>query len=148
RVAMLCSTADVPSQEPRTAALSVHFSGSRLVLPISMTKRAGHLWLVLASSIVALFLCEAILQIRYRTHHGNWLWKGNAFLVGYTQPVSDRRQYSLRPNWTDPAQGIAINRLGFRGKLVESATPVIVVVGDSIPFGAGVKDDETYPAQL
>ena len=113
-----------------------------------MTKRAGHLWLLLASTIVALFLCEAILQISYRTRHGNWLWKGTAFHVGYTQPVSDRRQYALRPNWTDPAQGIAINRLGFRGELVDSATPVIVAVGDSIPFGAGVKDDETYPAQL
>ena len=64
------------------------------------------------------------------------------------------RLFDLRPNQQvfthdKPAR---INGLGFRGAEVETPKPEgrfrIVVVGDSVTFGNGVGDDETYPAQL
>jgi hypothetical protein len=55
----------------------------------------------------------------------------------------------LRPNYTDPVNGITINALGFRGPLLSKELhSLIVALGDSVPFGAGVRDDETYPAIL
>jgi lysophospholipase L1-like esterase len=64
------------------------------------------------------------------------------------------RLFDLRPNQQvfthdKPAR---INALGFRGGEVETPKPEgrlrIVVMGDSLTFGNGVGDDETYPAQL
>ncbi|MCI0483353.1 MAG: SGNH/GDSL hydrolase family protein [candidate division NC10 bacterium] len=64
------------------------------------------------------------------------------------------RLFDLRPNQRafthdKPAR---INGLGFRGAEVETPKPQgrfrIAVLGDSVTFGNGVGDDETYPAQL
>jgi lysophospholipase L1-like esterase len=64
------------------------------------------------------------------------------------------RLFDLRPNQQvfthdKPAR---INALGFRGAEIESPKPEgrfrIVVMGDSVTFGNGVGDEQTYPAQL
>lgn len=106
-------------------------------------------YLLLLSIFFSLLLCETALQIRYRIQSGSWLWRGDAYKVGFTQPVNDRRQYTLRPSYIDDERGITINDWGFRGKVVDLGTDSVVIqLGDSVPFGAGVKDDETYPAHL
>src|SRR4029453_8357189 len=89
------------------------------------------------------------LHVYFRLQYGAWLWQNTAFRIGYTRPVADRRQYALQPNYTDPVNGITINAWGFRGTLLPDELPSLVVaLGDSVPFGAGVRDDETYPAIL
>src|SRR5262249_25311936 len=81
---------------------------------------------------------------------GEWLWENSAFRIGYTQPVEDRRQYTLRPRYEDAKIGLSIDADGFR-KTVPDKTKdrlLIVCLGDSVPFGAGVRDEETYPSSL
>lgn len=109
-----------------------------------------NLMLVLASILGALLIGEAVLQIIYLRQNGQWLWENSSFRIGYTQPVADRRQYSLRQGYRDQKAGITVDQMGFR-KTQPSGDPhrpVVVCLGDSVPFGAGVRDDETYPAYL
>lgn len=109
-----------------------------------------NLVLALASILITFLVGEGVLQLLYRVRSGEWLWADSAFRIEYTQPVEDRRQYSLRPRYNDSEAGISINQLGFREVWSEEVpnTPVIVCLGDSVPFGAGVRDQETYPAFL
>ena len=115
--------------------------------PRSMTQKYLHM--LLGSTLFALLFLEGALHAYFRMQKGAWLWQNTAFRIGYTQPVADRRQYALRPNYTDPVNGITINAWGARGPLLSEEWPsLIVALGDSVPFGAGVRDDETYPAIL
>lgn len=99
--------------------------------------------------LVYLFVLEGSLQFIFFCLHGKWLWKSSASRIGYLAPVPDRRKYTLRAGYVDKTEGITINPLGFRNPLISpSASQVIVLLGDSVPFGAGVKDDETYPFYL
>jgi len=87
-----------------------------------------------------------IASIIFRLTNGYWLFKDSIFNIGYTKPITDRRQYSLREGYINRAQGITINTLGFRGAPVPiNSELVYVVLGDSIPFGSGVRDEQTYP---
>lgn len=108
------------------------------------------LLLILGSTLGSVFIGEVGLQLLYRVQKGAWLWEDTAFRIGYTQPVEDRRQYSLRPLYRDEKAGLSINQLGFRETQPQEKTdnPIIVCIGDSVPFGAGVRDEETYPSYL
>lgn len=99
---------------------------------------------------MAVLVTEAGLQLFYRVQQGAWLWDNSAFRIGYTQPIEGRRQYSLRPGYTDQKAGITIDALGFRRTpgVGTTESPFIVCIGDSVPFGAGVSDPETYPFKL
>ncbi len=110
----------------------------------------AHALLALASLLAALTIGEVVLQAHYRIRNGAWLWENSAFRIGYTSPVGDRRQYALRPGFRDEQAGITIDESGFRTTTPASgaAEPLIVCAGDSVPFGAGVKDDETYCSYL
>jgi hypothetical protein len=105
---------------------------------------------LLAGSLIAsLCLGEGILQVYYRASHGRWLRQENlGFRVGSTMPVPDRREYTLRPGFTDDVT--RINGLGFRGELIPVGTPdpLVCVIGDSVPFGFSVADHLSYPARL
>lgn len=106
--------------------------------------------LVIGSILVALIIGELGLQIFHRIHKGEWLWENTAFRIGYTQPVDDRRQYNLRPRYEDPKIGLSIDSEGFRRTVPNTANEkqIIVCLGDSVPFGAGVRDEETYSSYL
>ena len=105
--------------------------------------------------VVVIFCCvlfgELFLQVYFKVNNGIWLWQRDTFVVDYTVSTSDRRQYTLRPDFIDTQQGITINSLGFRGATVlhnDENQTLIVNLGDSVPFGVGVKDNETYSFYL
>jgi len=107
--------------------------------------------LFLASTLISILFLEIGLQGLYRFRSGSWLWEDNkkTFLIGYTQPVSDRRQYALRKGYSNKKFGITINEYGFRGPVpIVHNQGIIVSIGDSVPFGVDIRDDETYPAIL
>lgn len=109
------------------------------------------MFVALATSLFALIMIsELSLQVFYRVKSGAWLWENSAFRIGYTQPVSDRRGYALRPGYRDANAGISISESGFRRtpSSENARTPIIACIGDSVPFGAGVRDEETYPFLL
>jgi lysophospholipase L1-like esterase len=64
--------------------------------------------------------------------------------------VDDRRQYALRAGFRDERAGITIDSFGFRESSPQAGPtgPLIICAGDSVPFGAGVKDHETYSSYL
>jgi lysophospholipase L1-like esterase len=106
--------------------------------------------LILVSAVgLSLVGSELFLQVFHKMDTGRWLSEQQVFHVGYTQAVNDRRQYSLRPGYVDRKERLSINEHGFRGPLIgDDVQHLIVVIGDSVPFGTGVSDDETYPAVL
>ncbi|NER94650.1 MAG: SGNH/GDSL hydrolase family protein [Symploca sp. SIO1B1] len=105
--------------------------------------------LFISSTLTSILLLEISLQVVYLIRSGTWLSEDRAaFNIGYTAPVEDRRQYSLRSGYVNEELGIVVNDQGFRGSLPPSDSKMIVTLGDSVPFGAGVKDKETYPAVL
>jgi lysophospholipase L1-like esterase len=95
-------------------------------------------------------MAESGLQLLYRLKTGEWLSANSAFRIGYTKPLADRREYTLREGYRDPDTGLTIDALGFRITRPEASShqPVIVCAGDSVPFGAGVGDEETYSSYL
>ena len=98
--------------------------------------------------LTAITALEVALHIHYYFSTRQWLFRDNSnFKVPYVKAVGDRRQYALRENFKDDMQ--SINALGFRGAIPpHNEDPLICVLGDSVPYGAGVKDDETFPHHL
>lgn len=97
----------------------------------------------------AILLGEAILQSHYRYRHGRWLFhERDTFVIDYIIPAPDRREYTLQPGHLE--KDMSINAEGYRGWPVCPAdpTPLICVLGDSVPFGIGVRDKQTYPFLL
>lgn len=68
----------------------------------------------------------------------------------YQKNEDPRIGYELKPNISEKAfrSTITTNELGFRGPELKEEKPVIAVLGDSITFGYGVEDDESFPAKL
>lgn len=102
---------------------------------------------IATASCVGLLTIELGLQFFYRYNTGRWLWQDNAFKVNYTAPVSDRRQYALQPGYHDDAVSVGDDGFRVTGGPI-SAKKYIVCLGDSVPFGAGVKDTSAYPSVL
>ena len=101
---------------------------------------------VMLSTLLCMLLGEVWMHSLYRYRHGNFLFSlPEPFRVPYVQSVDDRRGYTL-----EKAVGsYEINEEGFRGsKLDKGGTPILCVVGDSVPFGAGVDNQETFPWHL
>ena len=109
---------------------------------------AGKLALSCFSFLLFGLLAEVALQIKFRVSEGTWLWQNNAYRIHFTQPVDDRRQYALRAGYADPTKGITVNEHGFRSPTLTFEQPWIAALGDSVPFGAGVRDEQTYAHQL
>lgn len=107
--------------------------------------------LVLISTLITLILGEMVLQVAYRLNNERWLWEENAFRVDYITPTDDSRKYSLRPDFYDKEQNIPINIWGERitkQPFTEETGQVVVCLGDSVPFGAGIGNEVTYPVYL
>src|SRR5262245_9699420 len=96
---------------------------------------------VLLTAFVALCLVEILLHTSFFLENVFWLFRGrDTFMVPYVKWVGDRRVYSLRENSRDAIH--SINAMGFRGPLLrgDDRQPLICILGDSVPFGAGVRD--------
>ena len=105
--------------------------------------------LLTVSIIVAVCCAEVLAQAVFRLRNGYWLFSKETFRIGYAIPVKDRRQYSLRPGYSDEKKSIHINEFGFRGPVIPFDSKRIgVALGDSIPFGIYVKDTQSYPYLL
>ena len=116
-----------------------------------MTETTKKLSLALFSTLITLTLGEAVLQAAYRMNHERWLWQEDAFRVNYIIPTDDNRRYTLRPDFYDKEQNMPINAWGERvtkQPFSEDAGQVVVCLGDSVPFGAGIGNDDTYPVYL
>jgi tetratricopeptide (TPR) repeat protein len=119
-------------------------------IPVAGAKRKL-LTISILSLVLFAALGEGLLQVHYRLKHGEWFAAHQAsreFRVGYTVPIPTRREFSLRPGYTDA--NCTINAQGFRGPLLPATQEglMICALGDSVPFGYGVGDDATYPAKL
>jgi lysophospholipase L1-like esterase len=105
------------------------------------------LLLAVFSLLASLVAGEAGLQVVHRVKRGYWCFPGNAFKVNYTMPVDDRREYTARPGYAEG--GVTLDSRGFRlPEVAPGARPLVVCLGDSVPFGAGVGNSDTYPARL
>lgn len=66
----------------------------------------------------------------------------------YTPVSTPGVEYTLRPNWRGESYGVPVvtNAWGFRGpEPATDGTGAIVFIGDSLTFGFGVREEETYP---
>lgn len=106
---------------------------------------------VLATSLIMLILMEITLQVVIRFRDGKWLFRQPVgSRVPSVQIVKDRRVFSLKPGFISKNRAVAIDKLGFRkGPYpIDSKNPIIVCAGDSLPFGEGVINTQTYPYHL
>jgi len=109
--------------------------------------RWSRLFLLGAATLLSLMLAEGLLMLVFPPPI---VWR----------PPQERyvnhptRLHALRPSQQafTHDKPLRINALGFRGDEVERSKPSgrfrIVVMGDSITFGNGVRDEETYSSQL
>lgn len=99
---------------------------------------------VLILIVFTLLLAELSLQAVFYIKNGYPLWSGHKnYTVGYVTPTDDPRQYTLKPGFSDGK--IQINQQGFRGESIPDNDSLICVIGDSVPFGSGVSNGETFP---
>lgn len=102
--------------------------------------------------LVGLVGLEGLAQVTYRVSRGHWLVGRQPFQVDHMVRQDDKRAYAYRPGYRSEVEGLTIDERGFRASPeVGSPAPgaeVIAVLGDSVPFGHGVRDDETYPHAL
>ena len=108
-------------------------------------------WLTLLALMFVATLAglEISLHVFHKLRAGYWLPAGvQNFRVSYAAPVPDRRQYALLAGYEDDLY--TINSDGFREPGVPDSfdDPLICVIGDSVPFGIGVRDTETFPFHL
>ncbi|MBT4586025.1 hypothetical protein HOC67_03985, partial [Candidatus Peregrinibacteria bacterium] len=68
----------------------------------------------------------------------------------YQVSEDERISYELIPNISRKAyrQTVTTNSLGFRSAELEEEKETVVILGDSIAFGYGVKDSQTIAANL
>lgn len=119
------------------------------MVPVKRSSKLRDLALLAASTVLCTVLLEGMLQVYARLDQGRWLFQTDpAFRVGYVVPVADRREYSLQKGYDDGLY--VINDDGFRGPPIVPDRPgsVVAVIGDSVPFGAGVTNEQTFPHHL
>ena len=113
----------------------------------------------LVSVLFTLVISDAFLQAAYRISKGFYTWETvERFRVrDFTIRTSDTRYVTGKPNARipnysegDATWSVSFDEHGFRAGLHRLSTnkPNIVVLGDSVPFGWGVSDDESFPSAL
>jgi hypothetical protein len=118
-------------------------------------KRGGF---YVATVLLVLLFVELNNQIIYYFYFGHALWapprQEQFALKNLTEPVSDARAFTIRPNFSDPSfhRGwqVSADAWGFRrGTYVtDPSRPSVVFIGDSVPFGWGVGDESTMASRL
>ena len=125
---------------------------------IQCSKRLAGLGLTIFTLLAALFALEIMLgvdSIRQKLglpQPGRWEWLSK----GYHR-IDSELIYSMKPEyngqWEEPAFTVKVstNSLGLRGREIGpkvDGVKRIIVVGDSMVFGWGASDDETFPRRL
>jgi lysophospholipase L1-like esterase len=106
---------------------------------------------IIVAATLPLLLLEFSLHAAWRMRNGEWLWQeGRVRSIPYIEPVPDHRGYSLIPGYRDAGAGITIDHAGFRTVVprANEGDEVVAFIGDSVPFGVGVRDEESCPAIL
>jgi len=123
-------------------------NGEYKLLCSPMIKGLAHL----AIFFVGLIVVEIVLQFHFRIINSFWIWAHEDFQVPFVEQINTPRAYRLRPGFSDSEKGINIDSEGFRslGSCVVSAnkSPTIAFLGDSVPFGFGVRDEHSLPSQF
>lgn len=99
---------------------------------------------------LCLLACEAALQVYHRVRFGSFIWQRAGFYVGLVRPVDDARGYIYQPDSNSVKYGgVQTDHYGFRQPGAQDPKePVILALGDSVPFGATVKGTQSYPVRL
>jgi hypothetical protein len=101
---------------------------------------------------ICLLLIEGMLQLYHRVTQGRWSLRPQPYKVEHIVRQDDKRAYSYKPNFRDENEGVSIDQFGFRASPrvpgLEAGSAVIACLGDSVPFGHGLRDEETYPFDL
>jgi hypothetical protein len=108
---------------------------------------------------LAIAICEVSGHVMYLLIKDRYVWQREEFRVGgYTQPVSDERYVTAKPNYRNIGYkdngeipwDIEIDSHGFRvgANTVLEGGPNIVFIGDSVPFGYHVGSKDTLPSIL
>ncbi|PIQ76493.1 hypothetical protein CO157_03655 [Candidatus Peregrinibacteria bacterium CG_4_9_14_3_um_filter_49_12] len=100
---------------------------------------------------VLILITEIVGNTSYHLAVGKFLWEplGEFYNIRpYTERVGDARIFTSKKNYSDESYSFDEN--GFReGKNhYSSEGKNIVIIGDSVPFGMGVKNDETISSYL
>lgn len=111
--------------------------------------------MVLASLLAGLLLLEGGLALFYPQEELN-LVAENVFFVQHDQEIGwvnkENSEGAYRVNPGAPEVRVRINGLGFRGGPMEARKPDgarrVLVLGDSIAFGQGVEEEDTFPSIL
>ena len=119
-----------------------------------LKRLAGNILILSISFILALFLGEILARIVFHESmdFDMEMWK----YANRIKIISDNPEagFEHRPDSTAHLMGVdvATNRFGLRSNEIELEKPAntyrIVVIGDSVTFGWGVPQDQTYSAQL
>ena len=98
--------------------------------------------------LIFLISLEFFFHLYHRYYRGFWSFFGSeVHRVTFSQEVDDRRKFSLKRNFKDDLY--TIDEDGFRVNHYSKAnnnnlTKNICIIGDSVPFGYGVSNKETY----
>jgi hypothetical protein len=116
---------------------------------VSLRKRLGF---TSVFTLALLAVCEALAQAYYLSRAGEWLWTSppsdTVFHIrAFTEAVDDERIITLRKNHMGEYR---TDRNRFRTGLneYEGKSGVVVLLGDSVPFGWGLPDEQTVPSRL
>lgn len=100
-----------------------------------------------AVTVAAVVVCGVVAVCLVRTLQAS---TARSFVIKCVERVEDPREYRLRPGCR--SAGVTIDRLGFRvdplAPPIETGDEVVVMLGDSVPFGAGVGDSDSPAAVL
>lgn len=94
-------------------------------------------------SVIFILVIELLLQLYFYFRHNYFLFN-NPFKINYINRTYDEREYNLKKNYESSLY--RINKYGYRGKFFNN--PLILMLGDSVPFGANVRNNETHPYYL
>lgn len=100
---------------------------------------------ILITSIVTLLIIELFLMLFYKPSYKIDGIQHNKHLM-----FDEATGYSLKPNINDKIRSICTDSFGFRktSKAYNALKKSIIFVGDSVVFGWGVKDEETFVYKL
>lgn len=102
---------------------------------------------VCAVALVSVLLADIGGHVIYRLQHGQWLFSENEhFRVGFVEKVPQRRVYKLKAGFRDDLYTVGQDSCRVvPGCDKDASREFLCFLGDSVPFGSGVKDDQTYP---
>ncbi len=110
--------------------------------------------LLAVNLVVLVVIGELIIKLYFFGWHDSPKWllapSDNPALVYELSPGAEVTATYLTPQQRDWKHSASINAQGFRGESVQdrAGRPRVIVIGDSIAFGLGVNDDETFSVVL